>query len=504
VPSAGRVDVDDLVGSENWDAIEQLSERHATRLALDEPDFWPTVFDVAPDDWVRARPRVRQLRAIIQRLRAGATIDAGAFEAFSAWVDAQQRPAARDRLTVQLRRLQYLLALGRFAEARSVADDMDAEIRRAEDFTGFDDALGPLLLRMGTAHLLAGNVDGAIGMFTTAVRWASSAHTHPVLRHARNHLALGYALRGNIRRARSEAMLDSDAEPAPAGSLAQAYEKGTQYVPVLIALAELDRAAAATAISNITIYDDSPFWWLDAAVRARFALIWGECEPAARDIELEVLAHARVCGPGSFARGMLHGLLAALWFASGHADRVGPALDEAVDSPAGPWLEASRARLRATGLAGPASSARAAPHIIEAVAAERRGAIGERDRHIERARRSIELDGDASALIEASTPVAEHLMTSLGIDSTGIRLIGDAWPLEQLTAREIEVLRALRQHTTVRSLAAGLFVSANTVKTHLRNVYRKLGVSTRAGALAAAESMALDVESWADVDLSRG
>lgn len=55
-----------------------------------------------------------------------------------------------------------------------------------------------------------------------------------------------------------------------------------------------------------------------------------------------------------------------------------------------------------------------------------------------------------------------------------------------LTPRERTVLTALAEHdgATVEELAARLWVSRNTVKSQLRSVYRKLGVSTRADAVA--------------------
>ena len=57
--------------------------------------------------------------------------------------------------------------------------------------------------------------------------------------------------------------------------------------------------------------------------------------------------------------------------------------------------------------------------------------------------------------------------------------------LPTLTAREIQILRALEVHPGPVGIGKALGLSANTVKTHLRAIYRKLGVSNRADALAA-------------------
>jgi len=53
-----------------------------------------------------------------------------------------------------------------------------------------------------------------------------------------------------------------------------------------------------------------------------------------------------------------------------------------------------------------------------------------------------------------------------------------------LTSSELAVLRFLPSHMTNQEIAEALFLSINTVKTHLRSVYRKLNVTTRREAIA--------------------
>ncbi|MFJ9089244.1 response regulator [Streptomyces sp. NPDC102384] len=59
-------------------------------------------------------------------------------------------------------------------------------------------------------------------------------------------------------------------------------------------------------------------------------------------------------------------------------------------------------------------------------------------------------------------------------------------PGPALTERERDVLARLAQGLGNREIARALFLSEATVKTHLGRVYAKLGVRTRAGAVAAA------------------
>jgi DNA-binding CsgD family transcriptional regulator len=68
------------------------------------------------------------------------------------------------------------------------------------------------------------------------------------------------------------------------------------------------------------------------------------------------------------------------------------------------------------------------------------------------------------------------------------RVEPDATPLRELglTSREAEALWWLTQGATTTEMAASLGVAPATVKKHLERVYRKLGVSSRTGAVAQA------------------
>ena len=59
-----------------------------------------------------------------------------------------------------------------------------------------------------------------------------------------------------------------------------------------------------------------------------------------------------------------------------------------------------------------------------------------------------------------------------------------------LTERERDVLRFLPSRLTLREIAGELFVSVNTLKFHLKVIYRKLGVQSRAEAAEIARAMA--------------
>lgn len=64
-------------------------------------------------------------------------------------------------------------------------------------------------------------------------------------------------------------------------------------------------------------------------------------------------------------------------------------------------------------------------------------------------------------------------------------------PLGSLTARELEILQLLVEGASTTEISQLLHVSMNTVRTHVKAVYRKLGVHSRAQAVVAAERLGL-------------
>jgi DNA-binding NarL/FixJ family response regulator len=90
----------------------------------------------------------------------------------------------------------------------------------------------------------------------------------------------------------------------------------------------------------------------------------------------------------------------------------------------------------------------------------------------------------ASACLGRDTQ-ARDVLNAIHLASRGLQLTpraspGDASPGEGLlTRREAEVLPLLAQGASNRQIALALGVGVETVRTHARNIYRKLGVSSR-------------------------
>ncbi len=66
-----------------------------------------------------------------------------------------------------------------------------------------------------------------------------------------------------------------------------------------------------------------------------------------------------------------------------------------------------------------------------------------------------------------------------------------AMPVEPLTARELEVLGHLAELMSTQEIAEAMFVSVNTVRTHIRGLLRKLSAARRNDAVRRAWDLGL-------------
>jgi LuxR family transcriptional regulator, maltose regulon positive regulatory protein len=84
--------------------------------------------------------------------------------------------------------------------------------------------------------------------------------------------------------------------------------------------------------------------------------------------------------------------------------------------------------------------------------------------------------------------IADILDVARGVAPAGHTV---APPVEQLSPSELRVLRYLPTYLTRVEIAGELSVSLNTVSTHVRNIYAKLGVTDRSAAVQRARELRL-------------
>ncbi|MGM9463805.1 LuxR C-terminal-related transcriptional regulator [Streptomyces murinus] len=92
----------------------------------------------------------------------------------------------------------------------------------------------------------------------------------------------------------------------------------------------------------------------------------------------------------------------------------------------------------------------------------------------------------------ALRPLAEGWLLPGACSPDGTAAVPEPPPMiEELSGRERDVLVRLAEMMSTEEIAADLFVSVNTVKTHLKSAYRKLGVNRRHDAVHRARELGL-------------
>ncbi len=255
--------------------------------------------------------------------------------------------------------------------------------------------------------------------------------------------------------------------------------------------------------------------------RARLAVAEGRPEPA-----LEALERAAELSEGwpvmPAMRGLAAGLEAVSRAALGGAAAAEAQLRDATADRATSEHAAALARLRL--LAGDAGGAHAALApwldgaagaygptavelwLLEALAHEREAEGPQAAAALERALDEAEPQGVRRPFVELGAPIATLLRRQLRQGSGHRSLVeallqelgrpgADTRPrsllVEPLSDREAAVLRFLPTMMSNGEIAGELFVSINTVKTHLKSIYRKLDVPDRREAVRRARDLGL-------------
>jgi LuxR family transcriptional regulator, maltose regulon positive regulatory protein len=276
---------------------------------------------------------------------------------------------------------------------------------------------------------------------------------------------------------RAERIVRAEAEPATA--LWTYYGRG---------LLELTRGRAADALpafqagERMFEHTARSYPPSTSALHVQALVRLGELEQASR-----VLADL---GEQDRERGEIHVALAMLRLARDEPDAATAALAPVLDGSAllvrGAWL--------------------AQAFILEAIA---RDALGDPDaagRALESALDLAEPGGvlapfvlhPAPHLLErhvrqrsAHAALVAEILDRLAGDRPGAAPAGPRPPLDPLSKSEIRVLRYLPTNLSAAEIGAELSVSTTTVRTHIRNLYAKLGAHRRAEAVESARALGL-------------
>jgi LuxR family maltose regulon positive regulatory protein len=293
------------------------------------------------------------------------------------------------------------------------------------------------------------------------------------------------------------AALDPSGEPTPIGvvaldvhlALARVRASRGEIDAAQDAIEEARRTAAGT---GATQFDD----WVVDAEQARLWIAQGRIDLALRWAEQSGIARERAVEASHDPRGtpphllyeLEHLVLAELWMARGEPARALGVLET--------LLRRSRA-LRRTDTAIKA--------LVRMAVAHRQ--LRQPDQALAALAEALALgqpSGYVRAFVDQGPDMAPLLCQALaqGVEHDYVQRLLAALPgtaraasspelVEPLSDRELQVLRLLATHLTNAEIGEQLFVSVNTVRFHVRNVYAKLDVHTRSDAVQHARELGL-------------
>ncbi|WP_175559043.1 LuxR C-terminal-related transcriptional regulator [Sanguibacter gelidistatuariae] len=402
-------------------------------------------------------------------------------------------PGVAEAMEQSLAQIAILRMTGDFMAARVVAErDHDAVLLQVEDLRNdVRDELAPVLHEWAVTRLLAADLPGALSAFREAAELAGEHHHPAIVREASVGAALACAMLGYLEPA--EAWLAAAAR-APVGyDQDPTADKIVATVRGIVALERIDIEAAVGAAAFDVPEEAGEFWALAAMIRAQVALFDG--------------SHFRVLGEIEAARvdggvpGLREALLVAasvdLNLAIGHFSRARTAIAGFPQSYEITGLARARTeyfsgefaravdvatRWLKTRIYAPAN--RLDFLLILTGAEHARGRRYEAAVALEEAVAISLATGLLRAFLKVPRATLRDLSTEVPriaaiLDREGLADAAELFPAPtasaQLSEREREVLESLATNASLAGVARSLYLSSNTVKTHLRSIYRKLG-----------------------------
>ncbi|MEH0581814.1 MULTISPECIES: LuxR C-terminal-related transcriptional regulator [Streptomyces] len=392
------------------------------------------------------------------------------------------------------------------AAAETLRDQVPAQLlERHPELTAL------LLAHLGSARLWAGRFDDARAALSRVAGASAGASTALAREDSLGRLALIDYLNGwpgRAERTARAALTETERYglPQPSGSgmgrlvlAAVAVDRDE----LRLARVLLDEAAGSHPALRDPVMEAGR-----AIATARLHLARGD--PSAARAAAERAVPAVVLSP--WAQGQTALVVSAAHLAEGRPETAFEVLRSTPDEQPACAVAAARAQLaagrpgaaadlldgvRAEGRAGPAVTVRAA--LVLAQAADEAGDVADARRLVAQALREARREGLRRPFREAGPWIRPYLATASPRGPAGDWLTpgvpsSDGAPppvVEELSGRERDVVRRLALMMSTEEIAADLYVSVNTVKTHLKSAYRKLAVNRRGDAVRRARELNL-------------
>lgn len=404
---------------------------------------------------------------------------------------------------------------GRFDEAVRISDTLGREtgiVPGTEERVRATSHDHPLTsLHRGITYLLGDRLSEATMLLCCAqTRGADSF----VERDAAGKLALVEAVRGHMKDAQHWIREELRHRPLT-GEGETIVRTAGRVAAALVAMDRLDLSAAASILDDLGMpRRTEEFWGFVLFARGRLALLRGTPADGLRFIE--AMSQRFPQPEGGIVTPLLDAIRADLHLATGNATDARRILAGSTHPATAP------VRARLSLITGNPEAARDVVHredgapdpwpgtcaelaLIAACAHAKSGRRAQARRFLQRA---VMLSRNTGSLrMFATLPRSmlrdlETLDVELPVDvdrlGPGFGTFREIRPSVRLTPRERVVLDALLAGGNAATIARDQFVSPNTIKSQLRSLYRKLGVSSRAEALAVAHRIVSHVAPASD------
>lgn len=418
-------------------------------------------------------------------------------------------------------RLHYSAALRSLGQFHAAA----AQIMAAEDVLEADDAL-PLLGKVRLQARLAAYSGlitqhlGAVGDALTSLRLAIglSEHLLPSERaECLGTLAIIEYMRGDFR----EAVRDSEAAEAAAPELHGSRFGAAALVARVLVASERDELALSETLMPVAVLAAIRTEWepMSLFASSRNALI-STRYPEGLELLRRASQSYESWRPIGIVAEMVGGMKAALTVLAGNpgpAWDVAMAMEPTADHSSCPARFIARLKLGSGDAAGAIEVLEACDALgdshasrtlidvlaVRAAAHDELGNLAAADLAFDRAVLIAEQTGIRVPFRLLPDTVVRRLV-SRAIERPQSRaarsILGDlhgSTPVDelsldrQLTERERELLRYLNNSMSTAAIADALYISVNTVKSHVRSIYRKLGVGSKTDAIRRARELGI-------------
>jgi LuxR family transcriptional regulator, maltose regulon positive regulatory protein len=514
----------------DWDLALELIDAQWLDLMRRHPMTLDKLFARAPAEAVAAHPVSSLVRDLRCQLVSGIQVPV-ASTAVSHAVDAfDQASGFAESTELGIALVVSARRRGDLDQANRIAAELMRRWRKVEnaDLREVASRAPSVGLQVGIAYQLVGNLPAAEDALSMAY-WSATASPYPSIgADAAGRLATLHALSGDT--APAIRWLGRAEHVAAHAAVRPSEQLGISVAQLLLSVDALDDVGVTRAWNGLNAHLAVPDEQLSLAVYglAQRSIVRGDRLDALRHIASHRLQHSGWLGPRALAAILLSASEAELLLTLHRFDEARAVLDRAPSSE--PIIAATRARwmycagdfARAHAVAAEALASRPTWRrtrvglhlVLAAVALQQRR---EQDA-AEALADAVTCAGPDGGLVRQFALAPRDLLERFVDRMRGVRGVIDALDAQGieealprpvvLTEREQLLLRKMVAGAEPRDLSRELFVSANTIKTQLRSIYRKLGVSSRARAIEAATRLGLvavaDLDSRLDLADERG